>query len=253
MPVRFQSAAQTRKAQIPSGRHDAVLRDERNGMFAVASGPPPVERSSGAQVFLDTLHQHRPALIRQIDQFTRRGGTWRQVRNVFHELFQLASDTIRQIYRGTQVGDTSGTVMLVRGGKVVVTHVGRTRGYLLRGGKVVRLTHDDGGGEEDVAPSGDEGATQMALQPPQSGGAGALGRPEPLKLDGVVFKAAPKSRILLVSEGVAGILRGSELLKISGMMEEDEGFASLAAETGSERQVVADSSALVVRLYASEV
>ncbi len=238
MTLEVDSVVETRKAELNTGRVDAVLCEPTLGLYALASG---AEHPEGGQpscrIFLNTLLSNASALASLVSD---KGANWNQAKHVFQEVFQLASGAIRESF-GEDEPDTSATVLLMRESEAAVAHVGTTRAYCLRGGRVVRLTHDHREGDDH------EDKTLVPVKK-QGFGEQSLGQSAPLTVDGITFRLAPNTVIALISEGVSGIVRGEQLLKLQ---QEARGLGSLAVATvtaAARRQVVADSTAVLVGL-----
>ncbi len=240
----FVSFARTVAAQVAIGRKDAILRDDQRGIFAVSSGPPsPGSGAFASRIFLTALHEHLDVLSNGVASLSLPTGSWRRVKAMFDGIFQMASETIRQHYGTNQNSDTSATVLIMRQGMAVMAHVGTTRGYIIRGGRVVRVTHDHSA--TDTTKRRSEG-TMLALQPVRLTGQQGLGQQAPLSVDGISFKVQPASRIVLCSGGIAGIVRGRDLLTASQGAPSLEAMAGAIIRNATQRQIVADASVVIV-------
>ena len=166
-----------------------------------------------------------------------------QILAVFDGIFQTASQTIRAHYGAAGNPDTSATVFVMQDGMGVMAHVGTTRGYIIRGGRVVRVTHDHAGGS--AAPKVSDG-TMVALQPLRPTGQQGLGQQAPLAVDAISFKIQPLSRIILCSQGVAGIVAGKDLLTASQGAPSLDAMAGAIIRNATQRQIVADASVVIV-------
>ena len=244
MQINFVSFARTADAQVAIGRKDSVLRDDHRGVFAVSSGPPPPGGGAHAsKIFLGSLHEHSVILAKAVASLSTPQGSWRRVKAVFDGIFQTASQTIRAHYGAAGNPDTSATVFVMQDGMGVMAHVGTTRGYIIRGGRVVRVTHDHAGGS--AAPKVSDG-TMVALQPLRPTGQQGLGQQAPLAVDAISFKIQPLSRIILCSQGVAGIVAGKDLLTASQGAPSLDAMAGAIIRNATQRQIVADASVVIV-------
>lgn len=238
------AAAQTVRAELATARTDAVLCDKYRSVFALSSGPPAVGAGHpAAKIFLDTVAQHTEVLTRSLAAVAAGKSDWKRTRTVFSGIFEAASETIRAAYGVANMPESSGTVMIAHGGACAVSHVGMTRGYIIRRGNIVRLTTDfrDQGGDN-------EERTMLAMSRVPSREQQAMGQRAPLQVDGVTFRLASGSTVVLVSEGIAGIIRGREILALAGQMPTIDGFAAALTRFANSRQVVADCSAVVVKI-----
>ncbi len=244
MHINFVSFARTADAQVAIGRKDSVLQDDHRGVFAVSSGPPAQGSGSHAsKIFLASLHEHATVLGNAVASLSTPTGSWRRAKAVFDGIFQMASQTIRATYGTGSMPDTSATVFCMRDGMGVMAHVGTTRGYIIRGGRVVRVTHDHS--EAAKAPVQNEG-TMVALQPMRLTGQQGLGQLAPLAVDAISFKIQPLSRIILCSQGIAGIVPGKDLLTASQGAPSLDAMAGAIIRNATQRQIVADASVVIV-------
>ena len=244
MSLHLVSFARTTDAQVAVGRKDSVLRDDERGIFAVSSGPPPP--GGGAQaskIFLSSLHEHAGVLANAVGSLSTPQGSWRRVKAVFDGIFQTASQTIRSLYGTDSHPDTSATVFVSQEGMGVMAHVGTTRGYIIRGGRVVRITHDHA---ETASKPRVVAGTMMAIQPMKPTGQQGLGQQAPLSVDAISFKVQPHSRIVLCSGGVAGVVAGQDLLTASQGAPSLDAMAGAIIRHATQRQIVADASVVII-------
>lgn len=244
MSLHHVSFARTAEAQVAIGRKDTILQDDRRGLFAVSSGPPaPGGGDFASKIFLRSLAEHSDVLSKNVASLSTPSGSWRRVKAVFDGIFQMASQTIRATYGANSNPDTSATVLVMRDGMGVMAHVGTTRGYIIRGGRVVRVTHDHSAAAKKPARS--EG-TMVALQPMRQLGQQGLGQQAPLAVDAISFKLQPNSRMVLCSAGIAGIVPGKDLLTASLGAPSLDAMAGAIIRNATQRQIVADASVIII-------
>lgn len=244
MDIHYVSFARTAEAQVAIGRRDSVLRDDVRGIFAVSSGPPaPGAGLHASKIFLKSLHEHADTLASAVASLSTPTGTWRRAKAVFDGIFQMSSETIRAAYGAESNPDTSATVFVLRDGMGVMAHVGTTRGYIIRGGRVVRVTHDHSSAPK--TPRVDAG-TMVALPSLRQILKQGLGQQAPLEVDAISFKVQPLSRIVLCSGGVAGIIAGKDLLAASQGAPSLDAMAGAIIRNATQRQIVADASVVIV-------
>ena len=244
MSLHHVSFARTAEAQVAIGRKDAVLRDDVRGLFAVSSGPTaPGSGDCASKIFLASLAEHATVLSQNVASLSTPAGSWRRVKAVFDGIFQMANQTIRATYGSHSNADTSATVLVMRDGMGVMAHVGTTRGYIIRGGRVVRVTHDHSAASQK--PVNNEG-TMVALQPLRPTGQQGLGQQAPIAVDAISFKIQPTSRLILCSGGVAGIVAGKDLLTASLGAPSLDAMAGAIIRNATQRQIVADASVVII-------
>lgn len=236
-------AVHTAHGQVAAARRDAVVADVRRGAFAVSSGPPASGSGrSAAEIVLTTLGEHLDPLVDAAEKAIRGEGSMDRVKNVFRGVFEIASGTLRTAYGVKTTPETSATVLVCRAGRGIVSHVGRTRGYVMRKGQIARITQDLIGVERKHDES--TRIAVPALDPAHL--AQSLGQGSPLEVECVTFQLAPGTLVALVSEGIAQQLRGHELLTASQNARGLGDAAETMTRMASQRQIAADSTALLV-------
>ncbi len=240
------SFARTAQAQVAVGRKDTILRDDARGLFAVSSGPAaPGKGDFASKIFLASLAEHSAVLSKNVASLSTPTGSWKRVKAVFDGIFQMASETIRAAYGPNSSPDTSATVLVMQDGMGVMAHVGTTRGYIIRGGRVVRVTHDHSPAAKKPAY---DGGTLVALQPMRELIQQGLGQQAPLAVDAISFKIQPMSRMILCSGGVAGIVPGKDLLTASMGAPSLEAMAGAIIRNATQKQIVADASVIIIEI-----
>jgi serine/threonine protein phosphatase PrpC len=86
----------------------------------------------------------------------------------------------------------------------------------------------------------------VALQPLRMLGQQGLGQQAPLAVDAISFKIQPSSRIILCSQGIAGIVPGKDLLTASQGAPSLDAMAGAIIRNATQRQIVADASLVIV-------
>jgi len=124
------------------------------------------------------------------------------------EIFELAQGDSSRSGMGTTL-----TAALVQGDEISFGHVGDSRGYVLRDGKLKQVT-DDHSLVEELRRQGRLTRDQAAEHPQRSVITRALG-PEPqVEVDTMTFRARPGDLFLLCSDGLTTMLSDDDLLAI---------------------------------------
>ncbi len=132
----------------------------------------------------------------------------RTVQLANREIFELAQGDTSRSGMGTTL-----TAALVRGEEISFGHVGDSRAYVLREGKLKQLT-DDHSLVEELRRQGRLTRDQAAEHPQRSVITRALG-PEPqVEVDTMTFRARPGDVFLLCSDGLTTMLSDDDLLAI---------------------------------------
>ncbi|HYV98684.1 MAG TPA: protein phosphatase 2C domain-containing protein [Gemmatimonadaceae bacterium] len=113
---------------------DAYMLMVADGVGGVAGG----ERASQSAVFSLTTYLARTAActydpdVEQEDEFLQR----------LEEALQRAHDVVRSIGTGSRAPATTLTMALVLGARAYIAHVGDSRAYIYRGGRLRQITRD---------------------------------------------------------------------------------------------------------------
>ena len=129
---------------------------------------------------------------------------------------QLANRRIFELAQGDSSRSGMGTTLtaaLLRGDEISFGHVGDSRAYVLRDGKLKQIT-DDHSLVEELRRQGRLTRDQAADHPQRSVITRALG-PEPqVEVDTMTFRARPGDLFLLCSDGLTTMLSDDEMLAI---------------------------------------
>lgn len=195
--MRLRAGARTDVGRVRKGNEDSYMAKEP--LFAVADGMGGHQGGEVASsLALETIQSGQGAL---------------------EELVQKANQAVHERAAGDPglagMGTTL-TALLVDGEVLRIVHVGDSRAYMLRDGRLQRLTKDHTVVERLV----DEGkltAQEAEIHPQRSILTRALGVDERLQVDQAVIEPRPGDRILLCSDGLTGMI-GEEA--ITGILTE---------------------------------
>jgi serine/threonine protein phosphatase PrpC len=132
MPLRLRYAAHTDRGLVRRENLDAAWAGD--GLLAVADGFGPPGSTSVVSAFAIEAMATAPA--------PQPGALMDGVRLAA----QRAADAVRELISSDSALDGAGTTLTAlawSGSELALVHVGDTRAYLLRGGDLLQLTHDD--------------------------------------------------------------------------------------------------------------
>lgn len=108
---------------------------------------------------------------------------------------------------------TTMTAAMVAGTRIVIAHVGDSRAYLLRDGRLEKLTQDHSM-VADMVRSGTITEQQARVHPNRSVITRALGSDPGLQVDSFEVAASPGDRLLLCSDGLHGMITDAEIERL---------------------------------------
>lgn len=191
------AGARSDTGRVRSSNEDSLLVDAP--LFAVADGMGGANAGEVASaIAIDTLHTHRggeTALAKAIE--TANGA--------IH-----TSSTTDAARKGM---GTTVTALLVDGDDVVIGHVGDSRAYLYRAGRLQRLT-DDHSLVEELVRRGALSPEEAERHPQRSVITRALGAEPGVDIDMLRFAAEPDDVYLLASDGLTGMVGDGEIERI---------------------------------------
>ena len=140
-------------------------------------------------------------------------------------------------------GGTTVTSALVIDDRVLVTHVGDSRAYLIRGEKVEQLTHDHSMVE---AMKDRNGGVEPAGVPPRSLLYRAVGVEGPLDVDHYTAWLEPGSFLLLCSDGLWDSISEGEIANIIGSSESPQVACDRLVESSLEANGSDNTTAILI-------
>lgn len=192
---------------------DAYLADPSLGLYAVSDGMGGHEGGEVASAMV--LNGLRAAVARapaleglEDPSVTRRGEVLRWLGGLVSELNAEVFAAAKADRALWGMGCTL-DVALVRGGGVYLAHVGDSRMYAARDGKLLRLTEDHTYGQDLLS----EGATpeQVARHPQRAALTRAIGRGPKVQVDTAFLELQEGDRLLLCSDGLYAALDEEQL------------------------------------------
>jgi serine/threonine protein phosphatase PrpC len=192
------------------GNEDRWFADPDVGLFLVADG---MAFAEPAQLVVD----HLPEMLRRT--LTKDGAlheeTVQHVRETLRELSRLVREVALSKPGGAEWLGLGATLVLliVRPNQALIAHLGDSRIYRFRAGRLERLTRDHSMKEELIA-AGRVDPADAHLIPKWAGPTRFVGMAEEAEADVHLIDAAPDDRLLLCSDGLPTMLADSEIAAI---------------------------------------
>jgi len=250
------TAGETRQGQKTPVNDDAVCFDPRAGIFAVADGSKrPAGTMGAAHLFLNAVKKNRDILTQTTQDAITSKEKQGTLKAIFQNVFDAGSHNIRETYKvpdGKIGPTTTATVLMIRDGHGAIGHVGNTRAYLLRKGKVFRLTKDHTVAQRKLDAK-EITTEEYAAHPKRKTLYQAIGQSKSVQVDVSFFKVQLGDLFLLVSDGVSDTLRGEDLRQLEIKSEDETQFAASALDLAVERNAFDDISCVVVSMVEKTV
>jgi protein phosphatase len=231
---------------------DSFLVDDDLGLFVVADGMGGhAGGGTASRLAVDTIQQSlRSARTADPGAFTAPGTL--DASPLREHLRAAIEAACRGIYRRAQdepalsgMGTTV-TAALVHGGNAYVAHVGDSRCYLLRGGRIYQISEDHSLVNEQVKAG--------ALTPEEARTSRfkniitrSVGFEEEVQVDLLGVEAERGDVLVLCSDGLSNLVRDEELLKAAATAPADESARALV-ELANDRGGDDNITVVVVRL-----
>jgi len=204
--MEFRTATKTDRGRVREQNEDAVLADVplvavADGMGGHAAG------EVASSLALETLKSWK-------DRITGRSGT--QAADMLRQAVDEANRHVWQ--KGQEDQDLLGmgttlTAGWIDGGTVALAHVGDSRAYLLRGGKLQQLTTDQNVAQ-DLVRRGRISEDEAASSPHRHVILQAVGAdPNGLDIEIASVDLKPGDRVMLASDGLFGMLRSADRIR----------------------------------------
>ncbi|MFM7617419.1 MAG: Stp1/IreP family PP2C-type Ser/Thr phosphatase [Actinomycetes bacterium] len=194
--MRLVAAAATDVGRVREGNEDAVLHDDRLGVFAVADGMG--GHQAGEVASATAIEALRAAIA-----------AGASVTDAVTQANAAVVDKARADSGMLGMGTTMTAAIEVVGG-LRIGHVGDSRAYVLRDGILARVT-DDHSLVEELVREGRITLEQAAVHPQRNVVTRALGIEDEVEVDDVAVELTGDDRVLLCSDGLSGMLRDADI------------------------------------------
>jgi serine/threonine protein phosphatase PrpC len=197
-----------------AGRTDAGRRRRRNEdayvvappLFAVADGMGGAQAGEvAARLATAAFHEYHEA-----DELEAEQRVAAIIKEANRRIYERARGDTEVSGMGTTV-----TAALVEGGRIVIGHVGDSRAYRLRGGRLEQLT-DDHSLVADLVRGGRISPEEAEIHPQRSVITRALGTDPEVDVDSQAVDAEAGDVYLLCSDGLTTMVADDEILDIVG-------------------------------------
>ena len=197
-----------------AGRTDAGRKRRRNEdayvvappLFAVADGMGGAQAGEvAARLATAAFHEYHEADALEAEQ---------RVAAIIQEANRRIYERARADTEVSGMGTTV-TAALVEGSRIVIGHVGDSRAYRVRGGRLEQLT-DDHSLVADLVRGGRISPEEAEIHPQRSVITRALGTDPEVDVDSLTMDAEPGDVYLLCSDGLTTMVADEEILDIVG-------------------------------------
>jgi serine/threonine protein phosphatase PrpC/CRP-like cAMP-binding protein len=210
---------------------DAVLADPRHGLYVVADGvggQAAGERASALTV--ETFLERGPALHKLALRYAANPGQGTRVA-VLEALEDLCAKCSQRVFEmgdaeGFRGSSTTVVASLVAGGAVFLAHVGDSRAYLLRNGRLHQLT-DDHTLVNEMVRRGELTREQARRDRRRNIITRAVGALPTVQADVLAIESLPGDRVLLCSDGLSDPVPGAQIQLLLGQPDPEEAAESL--------------------------
>jgi serine/threonine protein phosphatase PrpC len=233
-----------------ANNEDALLLNDELGLYAVADG---IGGSEGGEVAsriaVETLARAMPDLLREKDRTPPKAHARTDALSIsaLKEAVVLANSAI-DLQRSqdpvlANMGTTL-TTLLLRDKQAFIAHIGDSRAYLFRAGKLVQLTDDHSFVAEQVR-AGTFTLEQARLSPYRHVITRALGIAKEAKADLLNHALKKDDRFLLCTDGLTEMMTDADISRVLAASSPQEAVQKLLAEA-NERGGVDNITAVVV-------
>jgi len=233
-----------------ANNEDALLLDDSLGLYVVADGIGGNEGGEVAsRIAVETLARAMPDLLGEKDRTPPVGRARADDPALFalKETVNLAHRTIQQ-GRSEDPGlanmGTTLTALLLRDRQAFIAHIGDSRAYLFREGKLMQLTNDHSFVAEQVR-AGAFTLEQARSSPYRHMITRALGLNDDVKADLTKYALKKDDRFLLCTDGLTEMVADADLSRIIADSPPREAVQKLLA-AANERGGVDNITAVVV-------
>ena len=212
---------------------DALLADETHGVFVVADGVGGRKAGEIASALtVNAFQAAGPELASAVAAFT--DDRTRARRNaVLKMLDETANAASKMVYEnaaetGRQGMTTTLVASVIGGGAAFLAHVGDSRAYLLRGGKLRQLTEDHSMVNELIR-TGSMTREEAATSRYRNVITRAIGLYPNVRCDTMYVELLEGDRIVLCSDGMSDLVPPDEITRMLGIPSVETGVDELIA------------------------
>jgi len=249
--------AATDVGKVRDHNEDNFLVDKNLSLFVVADGMG--GHAAGEVASAIAVRQMRDVVKRNkdlVDAYKEGSAiaSGRDVLSMLDHAVQKACSEIHELAEREPEKRGMGTTLsglLIIGNRGFIAHVGDSRIYLLRGGRVVQLTEDHSLINE-LIKRGKLAASDAEKSPYKNAVTRAVGVYESVEVDTLDFEVLPGDQFLLASDGLTGYLKDEDIAPRMGESEPIEeipkSFIDYANAAGGKDNI----TTIIVRMFDPE-
>lgn len=210
--ITITAAGLSDRGRVRAENEDRWLADPQQGLFVVADGMGgAVAGALAATIVVETL----PPLLRKHMQGDADLTDPRATAPVLAAIAELSAQLRAQSEHQPGLDGIGATVVLalLRGSHGLIAHMGDSRAYLARAGRIERLTNDHSI-VQLLLDSGEITHAEAATHPARGQVTRFVGMPGEALPEARLLELRPGDRLLLCSDGLTGILRDVVLLAV---------------------------------------
>ncbi len=249
--------AATDVGKVRDHNEDNFLVDPKLNLFVVADGmgghaAGEVASAIAVNTMRDVVQQNSD-LIEAFREDSRIASN-SDVLNLLEHAVQKACAEIHEMAEKDAEKRGMGTTLsglLVIGSRGFIAHVGDSRIYLLRGGRVVQLTEDHSLINE-LIKRGKLSASEAESSPYKNAVTRAVGVYESVESDTFDFEILPGDLFLIASDGLTGYLQNAEIPTIVGRHDKVEKMPAAFIDLANERGGKDNITTIIARMTDSE-
>ena len=246
--------AATDVGKLRDHNEDNFLVDKALNLFVVADGMG--GHAAGEVASAIAVNTMRDEVVKNRDllEAFREGSQIASSRDITNLMEHAVQKACAEIFETAQrnpekrgMGTTLSSLLVVNN-RGFIAHVGDSRIYLLRGGRVIQLTEDHSLVNE-LIKRGKLTADQAEESPYKNAVTRAVGVYESVEVDTIDFDVLPGDQFLLASDGLTGYLKNEDIVpvmdKVGGDVKQvPQAFIDYANERGGKDNI----TNIVVRL-----
>jgi serine/threonine protein phosphatase PrpC/CRP-like cAMP-binding protein len=209
--------AATDVGRIRDHNEDNFLVDKALNLFVVADGMG--GHAAGEVASAIAVNTMRDEVVKNKDLIDayREGSQIASARDITNLLEHAVQKACAEIYETAQrnpekrgMGTTLSSLLVIKN-RGFIAHVGDSRIYLLRGGRVIQLTEDHSLVNE-LIKRGKLTQDQAEVSPYKNAVTRAVGVYESVEVDTIDFDVLPGDQFLLASDGLTGYLKNEDIV-----------------------------------------
>lgn len=218
MPLRILHSGLTDTGRVRSGNEDAWAADPAQGLYIVADG---MGGHNAGEIAARLVVESLPKMVhKRISTAAAPSTSQALARRLRSAVSRLSRDVYQQAMTEPGLMGMGATVVLamIQGDDAVIVHMGDSRAYLLRGGKLRLLTKDHSVVQE-LIDRGHISPEEAATHPHRNRITASVGMPGDPSPDSRRVPLHAGDKLLLCSDGLAGMIEDEEIAHLLATLE----------------------------------